>query len=323
MTERASTSPPVLLAVVTYNSAPDLPELLQSLPAALQGVPDWQLVIADNASTDGTPELARRLAPAATVLTSNVNRGYAAGLNACAALAGAEHAVLSLNADVQLGPGSVRALLDACTDGITGVAVPVVHGPDGEREPTLRRRPTALRAWGEALLGHRAGAVPLLGERLPVRSTGNEGDWANGAVVLVPAKVRNHVGPWREDLFLYCEEVDYCRRVTDAGWRVRQVSTATAEHRGGDVVRFPRLWAQLMTNKVVHAARWNGQVTARLVWAALVVGQLIRLPLRRSIHRHALAALVAGRRRLLAGDPTHPALSPELQRALPAPEGDR
>ena len=322
MDARVTTSAPVLLAVVTYNSARDLPGLLGSLPAALQGVPEWKLVIADNASTDDTVALTRRLTPEATVLTSKVNRGYAAGLNACARLAGTDHAILALNADVRLGPGSVRALLNASTDGITGVAVPVVHGPDGEREPTLRRRPTALRVWGEALLGHRAGAVPALGERLPVASSETEADWANGAVMLVPATVRNHVGPWREDLFLYCEELDYCRRITDAGWRVRQVPAATAEHRGGDVVRSPRLWAQLVTNKVVHAARWDGQLTARLVWAALVVGQLIRLPLRRSIHRHALGALVAGRRMLLAGEPTHPALLPDLD-APAAPEGSR
>lgn len=321
MTGGTTASSPVLLAVVTYNSAPDLPGLLQSLPAALQGVSDWQLVIVDNASTDGTAEIARQLAPAATVLASTVNRGYAAGLNACAALASRDHAVLALNADVRLGPGSVRALLDASADGSTGVAVPVVHRPDGQREPTLRRRPTALRVWGEALLGHRAGAVPALGERLPVASTANEADWANGAVMLVPAKVRHYVGPWREDLFLYCEEVDYCRRITDAGWRVRQVQTATAEHRGGDVVRSPRLWAQLVTNKVVHAARWDGQMTARLVWAALVVGQLIRLPLRRRIHRHALAALIAGRRQLLAGEPTHPALSPSPEVLAATEEG--
>jgi GT2 family glycosyltransferase len=305
----------VLVAVVTYNSAADLPSLLASLPAGLDGV-DWRLVVADNNSSDGSAEVARRLAPAATVVETGANLGYAAGVNVCAELAEPDEALLVLNADVVLDRGCVRELLRACANGSVGVAVPLVTRSDGLVEPTLRRRPTASRVLAEAVLGARSGP---LGERVdvPVPPRPIDVDWANGAVLLIPAEVRRRIGKWQEDLFLYSEEVDYCRRVVDAGWRVRQVPTARATHRGGDVTSSAPLWAQLITNKVVHVARWEGRAAAESVWATLLLAQLVRLPLRRGTHRRALLELWRGRRALLAGVPTNPAAPPEFRRRIP------
>jgi GT2 family glycosyltransferase len=305
----------VLVAVVTYNSAADLPSLMASLPAGLDGV-DWRLVVADNNSADDSVDVIRRLASAATVVETGANLGYAAGVNACAELAEPDEALLVLNADVVLDRGCVRELLRACTNGSVGVAVPVVTRSDGVVEPTLRRRPTASRVLAEAVLGARSGR---LGERVeaPAPPRPIDVDWANGAVLLIPAEVRRRIGKWQEDLFLYSEEVDYCRRVVDAGWRVRQTPTARATHRGGDVTSSAPLWAQLITNKVVHVARWEGRAAAELVWATLLVAQLVRLPLRRGTHRRALLELWRGRRVLLAGVPTNPAAPPEFRRRIP------
>ena len=303
--------PPVLIAVVTYESSDVLPGLLRSLPQALEGVTRWRLVVSDNASADGSADLAAELAPAATVLRNEVNLGYAAGINACASVAEDDEALLVLNADVQLAPGCVAALLAASAAGVT---IPLVRTPQGRPELSLRRRPTALRLWGEVLLGRRASAIPLLGEEVhPKDHSGQkDADWVNGAIMLIPAQVRHAAGWWDERYFLYSEEVDYCRRVRESGWRIVQVPGAVAVHQGGEVARSPRLWAQLTTNRVVHLARWEGRASAMAGWAALVVAQLLRLPLRRKIHRRALSALLAGRRRLLMGTPVHPAAPPNL-----------
>ncbi|SDN56625.1 glycosyltransferase family 2 protein [Allokutzneria albata] len=303
--------PPVLVAVVTYNSAADLPELFRSLPDALTGVPSWRVVVADNASGDGSADLARNLLPTAEVVETGGNLGYAAGVNACLSRAKEGEAVFVLNADVRLAPGSVGTLLDAFADPAVGIAVPVVTHPTGEPEPTLRRRPTPARVLGDALLGRRATAFPALSEQIPVGNH-EEPDWANGATLLIGPHVWPRVGRWRAELFLYSEEVDYCLRVKDAGWSIRQVPGALAVHRGGEVASSPALWAQLVTNRVVHAARWNGATGARCVWAALVLAQVIRLPLRRGTHLAALRALLAGRRALLSGHPTNPAAPQEF-----------
>ncbi|MBV9845213.1 MAG: glycosyltransferase family 2 protein [Kutzneria sp.] len=311
----------VLVAVVTHDSTNDLPALLASIEAGMSGVDQWRLVVADNASTDGSVDLVRELLPSATVVETGANLGYAAGINACACLAEPTEDLLVLNADVCLSPGCVLELVRACESGAIGVAVPVVFRGDGEPEPTLRRKPTVVRVLADALLGARAGR---LGEELAVSELRPHGptdaDWANGAVLFIPASVRTSIGPWREDLFLYSEEVDYCRRVVDAGWRVCQVPGATATHRGGDVTRSPALWAQLTTNKVVHMARWEGQRAAAMTWAILVAAQLLRLPLRRGTHRRALLELLRGRRKLVNGVPTNPAAPKGFAAHVPAPK---
>lgn len=318
--------PPVLVALVVHNSAAVLPGLLASLPAALTGIDRYRLVVADNVSTDDSLGVIGRLAPEAAVVGMPANLGYAAGINACARRGRGDEALLVLNPDVRLAPGSVSALLRACVDddGL-GVAAPVVFGPDGDREVTLRRRPTALRAWGEALLGRRAARWPRLSELvLPERvPRDRQADWVNGAVLLIPAAIRAAVGDWREALFLYGEEVDYCRRVTDAGWQVRQVAAARATHLGGQSRSTPQLWAQLVANKVAHAARWEGGAATRMTWAALVFGQLLRLPLRRGTHRAALCTLWQARRDLLRGATALPAAPAAAVAVLRAGEAAR
>ncbi|MCP3801112.1 glycosyltransferase family 2 protein [Allokutzneria sp. A3M-2-11 16] len=298
-------STPVVIAVVTYNSAHELPELFEGLPDALEGVPEWRVVVADNASSDGSADLARELLPSADVVETGGNLGYAAGVNACMARAKDGEALFVLNADVRLAPGSVARLLGVFDDRGVGIAVPEVTRPNGEPEPTLRRRPTPLRVIGDSLLGRRAVRFPLLSEEIPTGST-EKPDWANGAALLIAPAVWPHVGDWRAELFLYSEEVDYCLRVQEAGWSTKQVRGARAVHKGGEVATSPKLWAQLVTNRVVHAAKWNGAIGARIVWGALVLAQLIRLPLRRGTHLAALRALLSGRRALLSGKPTNP-----------------
>ncbi|MCK2240819.1 MULTISPECIES: glycosyltransferase family 2 protein [unclassified Crossiella] len=305
--------PAVVLAVVTYNSAADLPAFLDALPAALDGVPEWRLVVADNASSDGSADLLAELAPKATVLHTGGNLGYAAGINACLELAGPEEAVLVLNPDVRLESGAVRELLEVCADPAVGIAVPLVRHPDGHPESTLRRRPTPLRVLAEALLGGRAGSY---GEQLPPGPARERIDWANGAALMLAPGVAHRVGRWRAELFLYSEETDYCRRVTDAGWRIRQAPRAHALHRGGEFGVSPALWAQLITNKVVHLATWESRRAAVAGWLALVFSQALRLPLRRGTHRRALRELLTGRARLLAGFPTNPAATAEVAALL-------
>ena len=71
----------VAVVVVLFNSESVLPDLLSSLPEGAAGV-SYELVLVDNASTDGSVALARRLAPDATVVETGRNGGYAAGINA-------------------------------------------------------------------------------------------------------------------------------------------------------------------------------------------------------------------------------------------------
>jgi len=295
---------PLAVGVVTYNSAAVLPGLLDSLPAALAGVPSWRLVVADNASGDGSADLVRGRAPDALVRPMDGNLGYAAGVNAVAA-AMPDADLLVLNPDIRLRPGSVSRLRGALGTPGVGIAVPRLAGPDGALALSLRRAPTVLRAFGESVLGgRRAARFAALGEVVGDRSAYDGpavADWASGAAMLVSRDCLAAVGPWDESFFLYSEETDFALRARDAGYALRLVPGAEAVHLGGESHLSPALWSLLVSNKVRLYARRHGRGRAGSFWAALALGEALRSVRPSATHRAALRTLVADRRRLLEG----------------------
>ena len=299
---------PLVVGVVTYQSAGVLPGLLESLPAALSDVDGARLVVADNGSTDATRELLGSLAPAAQLIDLGGNLGYAAGINACAAVDPTAD-VLVLNPDVRLTPGGVARLRAAvAADRRVGIAVPLLRGADGALAHSLRRRPTVLRALGEAVLGGAAARLPALSEVVSDPAAYAEptvADWATGAAMLVTRDCLDATGRWDESYFLYSEETDFALRARDCGFLTRLVPAAEAVHVGGESHVSPRLWSLLVTNKVRLYARRAGRPRAGAFWAAVVAGEALRAVARRGgdTHRAALRALRRHRAALIRGEP--------------------
>ncbi|WP_166136633.1 glycosyltransferase [Nocardioides ochotonae] len=294
----SAADPTVLVTVVTFNSAPLLPELLASLPDALDPLP-WRLVVADNDSHDDSVAVVRDLAPDAVVVEMGRNAGYAAGINAAVAAGGPHTAVLVLNPDVRLDPGCGPALLAALREPGVGVAVPLLRDANGERIDSLRRKPTVLRTWADAVIGaDRAGRLGRLGETITDAEryrAACDTAWAEGSVQLVDAECWTRVGPWDETYFLYSEETDFHLRVGDAGLVVRFVPTAGATHLEGDSGVSPRLWPLLTANRVRLARRRGGRAAACAVWAALVLREASRACLGRRTARAAVRVLLSPR----------------------------
>jgi GT2 family glycosyltransferase len=290
-------SPAVALVIVTFRSARLLPDLFRSLPAAMAGIPDYEVVIVDNASGDDTLAVARELAPAARVIALESNRGYAAGVNAGIKAAQAVDAVLVLNPDIRLGPGSGAALLRRLQQPGVGIAVPRILGEDGALQHSLHRSPSVLRAWGEALLGgKRAGRIPLLGETLmdnAAYSRPTRAAWASGAAMMVSTACGRAVGKWNEAYFLYSEETDFCLRASDAGFGTQLEPSAEVVHVGGEMSSSPRLWAMEAWNRVrLYQSRHGGMATV-LFRAGVVVNEALRAARGSRIHRAGLAAVLS------------------------------
>ncbi|MFF3859680.1 glycosyltransferase family 2 protein [Streptomyces sp. NPDC002209] len=295
---------PVAVLVVTWNSAGVLPEFLASLPEGMAGL-DWRLVVADNDSADGTVDLVHSLAPAATVVQTGRNAGYAAGVNAAleaaAAWEGGFRAALVCNPDIRMRRGCAKVLVDVletppAEGGRVGISVPLLYEEDGRTlVHSLRREPSVTRALGEAVIGNRrAGRFPRLSELVtdPAAYEGpTDADWATGALMALSAACLAACGPWDESFFLYSEETEYCLRARDRGFGTRLEPAAEAVHLGGDSRVSPRLWTLLTLNRVRLYRRRHGALATAAFRAAVLLRETSRALLGRPASRAAVAAL--------------------------------
>ncbi|REF31631.1 GT2 family glycosyltransferase [Calidifontibacter indicus] len=285
----------VAVVVVTFNSAPLLEELIASLPDGLAGL-EWELVIADNGSSDGTIDCARALFPAVTVVETGGNLGYSAGINAGVAAAARHDAVLVLNPDVRLAAGCGVALMDALDGQGVGVAVPQLTDGAGRLIWSMRREPTLLRGLGEALAGAtRAGRSAVFGEVVSSAvdyESVRDVDWAEGSTQLISTRCWAEVGEWDPSWFLFSEETDFGLRVRDAGLRTRFVPTARAVHLEGPSGTHPGLRALLLCNRVRLVAMRRGRPAGCAFWVLTVTRETIRIVTGRAGTVLALRALV-------------------------------
>ena len=173
--------PDVVIVIVTYNSACVISGLLDSIPAAADGI-SYEIVVVDNGSTDGTLEILAARSECHVVYS--VNNGYAGGINRGVRAGTSAEAILILNPDVRLHEKSVRPLVAALKLPDTGVVVPQVRSPSGAVDPSLRREPTPLRAMGLSRTG-----LAVFSEHL-----GNPEDYRKPRVVeLGPRRRHAHV----------------------------------------------------------------------------------------------------------------------------------
>jgi N-acetylglucosaminyl-diphospho-decaprenol L-rhamnosyltransferase len=252
-----SVPPDLSVVVVTYNSAPLIGGLLDSLPAALAGL-TADVVIVDNGSADGTADLVAGRSDCRTVRSANV--GYAGGINRGVRETARADAILVLNPDVRLCPGSVPPLLETLGQPGTGIVAPQLRSPDGALERSLRRAPSLLRAAGlewtrAAAFGERVNRAPEYGYPHPV-------DWATGAVLLMSRACFDALGGWDESFFLYSEETDLSLRARDIGLLTRYQPQSVAVHIGGGSGRNDRTHAMQIVNRVRLYRRRNGALAA-------------------------------------------------------------
>jgi GT2 family glycosyltransferase len=231
--------------VANWNTRDHLARCLHSLHAALAGAgPAGQVIVVDSASTDGSAEMVRRDFPAVRVLALAQNRGFGAAANAALALISTPgtgvgaRAILLLNADTEVDGTAIPRMLaymDAHPD--AGVVGPQLRFPDGTVQPSRRRFPTpATLFWESTVLEryfpHNRWARRYRCADLPDDAE-QEADWLVGACLLVREQAIAQAGPLDEGYFLYFEELEWCRRIRQAGWRVVYLPSAHVVHHEG------------------------------------------------------------------------------------------
>lgn len=259
----------VCAIVISYNSRGDLDQLLDSVPAAM-GDLEYQTIVVDNGSSDGSIELVEGRGDAALVRSENV--GYAGGINKGAAASPLSDAYLILNPDTSLAPGCVPAMVKALQQPGVGIVAPKVINPDGTLELSLRRVPSVLRTVGLNRTGIPAFTLNLTDPEDYAR--GHEVDWAVGAVMLVSRECFEALGGWDDSFFLYAEETDFCLRARDRGYLTWYEPTAQAVHVGGGSGRNTKTETLRAMNSVRLYGRLHGRGATTVFWAVTTIREL-------------------------------------------------
>jgi GT2 family glycosyltransferase len=245
------------VVIVSHNDAHWLEPCLASVLAHAGDV-RLELIVVDNASTDGTRELVEKRFPDARVVSSP-NRGFAYGNNR-----GLEHAaaryVLLLNPDTVILRGTFAELI-ARLDAAPEIGLVGVRQVNAEEAllPTIRRFPNAARALGEAFASERWPLSPSwAGERVldpEVYERAHDCDWTAGSFMLIRREALLGAGVLDERFFLYSEETDLCLRIKRAGWRIQHQPLMTIRHHAGKAGARPALVAQDALSRKLYARK--------------------------------------------------------------------
>jgi hypothetical protein len=236
-----SDAPRLAVVVVSFEAR----ETLLAGLAALRAPASFplELVVVDNASTDGSAESVRARDPEALLIANRDNLGFARACNQGWRASRAPH-VLFLNPDAEVTPGAVETLVSLLESRpAVGAAGPRTRGSDGTIQvstgPDLM--PLAELRQRRLVLGVARREAHALAEAEALHAREHEPAWVSGSCLVVRRAALEAVGGFDERFFLYEEDADLCRRLREAGWRV--VFTPAAEvkhHLGRSMSKAPR-----------------------------------------------------------------------------------
>jgi N-acetylglucosaminyl-diphospho-decaprenol L-rhamnosyltransferase len=222
--------------IITYNSEE---VILSCLDALAELAPEIGATVVDNASTDRTVELVRQRSGVRLVANRD-NRGFAGAANQGFAVTSGDP-ILLLNPDVRLRT-PLAPLVQACRE--HGLAAGQLTGPDGRAQAgfSIRRFPTPLTLAFELLGINRLWAGNPVNRRYRYldRDLTLEGpvEQPAGAFLMTRRDAWDRLGGFDQDFHpVWFEDVDFCLRAAEAGYRIQYVPQVQAEHRGGHSVR--------------------------------------------------------------------------------------
>jgi len=269
------------VVILNWNVRDLLQQCLKSLTTA-HGPFSTEVIVVDNASSDDSAAMMRAEFPDVRLVVNTTNRGYAGGNNDGIAAATGRY-VLILNPDTQAVGDALSTLAsyaDAHPD--VGVVAPQLLNADGSAQSSRRRFPTLMTALFESTWLQPIAPRGVLHDYYVLDRADDETqevDWAVGACLLVRRQVIQQVGALDEGFFMYSEEMDWCRRIQQAGWKIVYLPQAQVIHHMGkssdQVVAQRHIYFQ--TSKVRYFRKHHGKWTAgflRIALLAMYVWQL-------------------------------------------------
>lgn len=230
----------VSIVIVSFNTREVLRECLESVERESADL-RVEVLVVDNNSSDGSPEMIEREFPGVRLFRSDVNLGFASANNVALEVVRGCYPVL-LNSDAFLRPGALALAvrhMDENPD--VGLAGARLVGRDDSWQPSARMFPSLTTDL--FVMTGLAGKFPksrLFGKfdrtwADPLEAC--ECDWVPGAFSIIRAEALKKAGLFDPEFFLYSEEVDLCRRIREAGYRIMYWPDVVVTHIGGESSR--------------------------------------------------------------------------------------
>jgi GT2 family glycosyltransferase len=264
MTENQA--PDLSVVIVSWNTRDLLARCLTSLNA--DGVA-LRTIVVDNASADGTVDMLAERFPAVDVVSLSENRGFAAATNLGIRQA-PDGDVLLLNPDTEMLPGALTALRSALhAMPHVGLVSGILLNPDRSLQSAGYRFPTLTQSFLDFFpLNDRLIASSVNGRFKPGDGvTPYAVDHPLGACMLVRREVIDQVGLLDENYFMYSEEIDWCRRITGAGWTILIAPAVKIIHYGGQSTSqaSEEMFLQLHRSRARYFAHYHSRAYLRTV----------------------------------------------------------
>ncbi len=228
----------VTVSIVNWNTREELADCLKSIIEQRESV-GLEVFVVDNASADGSAEMvASEFGDSVKLIVNSENRGFGAAHNQAIKQCSGRY-VLVLNPDCRiLQPDLLRKMvdyMDAHRD--IGMMGPRIVNPDGSLQFSARRFPPMFAG----LFRHTVLGKLFPNNRFVKRylmtdvdhSQIMDVDWLSGSALMVRRETFDEIGLFDERFFMYCEDVDWCKRAKDAGWRVVYYPEVELSHRIG------------------------------------------------------------------------------------------
>ena len=221
------------VTICSWNTQSDTRACLQSLEAARDEA-KFEVIVVDNNSEDGSPNMVVAEFPWVRLERMSNNLGFTGGHNHALQIRQGRHALL-LNSDTIVHPGAISTLLAYLENNPpVGIVAPKLLNPNGSLQMSCRRFPNPIAALfrntpiGKMFPNNRFTREYLMSDWSHDKP--REVDWVSGAAFLVRHEVMDKIGYFDPEYFMYCEDVDWCFRTWEAGYRVVYLPEAVITH---------------------------------------------------------------------------------------------
>ncbi len=261
------------IIIVSYNSKEFIPKCLNSL-SDLRHYLTMETIVVDNASKDGSSDLLKKDFPGIKLICNDRNLGYAKACNIGIREAKGRY-VFILNPDTELSVGSFEEMIKFM-DGHPrcGILGPRLSDKNGKTEFSCRSFPSYSAAFFSRhslltrIFPHSRYADNYLKTNCP-HDTIQEVDWVSGAAMIIRKDCLADVGNFDEDFFMYCEDVDICKRAKDKGWQVFYYPRLVFTHIIGGIIKHTSPLAVIWH----HQSMWHyykKHLAVNILWDSVI-----------------------------------------------------